>query len=237
MGGVLFENGAHVASTLLGCFVHDLRNRLQMLVSSCAQKKAEEEHGDVLSDIEEGLLLLWRDVENFLSLIRRKSVRFSYVSIRSLLEDIARFTRPFLRDRGVRLRIGGDATRTRPSGVSVTEDTALGAKRVSSGSGGISAEVFGEPSLLRSAILNLIVNAVEAGAKEVVVAVYDRPDCVVITVDDDGHPFDSDSYGLGLASVEFVAKLHNGSLITDRLVKVELRISKERNRKIDFYCV
>lgn len=207
MRGIVFEDGAHVAAALLGCFVHDLCNRLQMLVCRCSDKDASRENGETLSDVEEGLLSLREDVERFLSLMRKKCVRFSSVDFRSLLEDVGKFVRPFLRRNGVRLRINGEG------------------------------EAFAEPALLRSALLNLIVNAVEAGAKEVVIAVQEEVDDVVVTVDDDGRPFDCTENGLGLSSVKFVTDIHEGTLTVGQLVKVKMRISKRINKKIDSYCI
>lgn len=196
MRGILREEGFYVTGILTGCFVHDLCNRLQILIDGY------EDGGR--SDILEALYGLQESVKEFLSLVRHREIEFVPVDFRGLIEDVSRFLRPYLRRKGVKLRTGGYA------------------------------EASAEPLLIRSALLNLVVNAVEAGAKEVVIAVYEHPDCVLVTVDDDGRPFAPTSYGLGLTSVEFVAKVHGGGLLFNRFAKVVLKIGKSRDKKIDF---
>ncbi|MCX7703208.1 MAG: hypothetical protein N2234_03790, partial [Planctomycetota bacterium] len=162
----LGEEALPIAGLLAGCFVHDLKNRLQVVLANCESFKATEQKR-YFENAKKGMLGILRSSEEFLSLIRSKKPKMVLFRLSSLFEELKTFLSPYLRRKGTRLSTRGDAS------------------------------VQMDRSLLRAALMNLIVNAVEAGASKILVGVDVKDDSLILSVDDNGKPLKTTEEGVG----------------------------------------
>ncbi len=89
------------------------------------------------------------------------------------------------------------------------------------------AQVYAEPLLLEAVLMNLMRNAVEAGAKNVRVVLQQSAETSLIELFDDGAGFEkepeplrsskSEGHGFGLAASRAIIELHSGELGLSRL--------------------
>jgi|GEM_PF-3226185 len=196
----LGETGITRAGIMMSCFVHDLRNRLQVILENC---EAFKNSGDIryFNRAKKAVLGIMNSCEDFLALVRFRRLKLRYISLKSVLGELKTFLNPYLQKNNAKLHTSGDA------------------------------RLVAERSLIKSALLNLIINAVEAGARNVVVSVLENENSVILNVDDDGKKFDVKNEGLGLFSVKLVAKLHNGHLILGDDVKAKMLIPRRKENE------
>lgn len=89
------------------------------------------------------------------------------------------------------------------------------------------AQVYAEPLLLEAVLMNLMRNAVEAGAKNVRVVLQQSAETSLVELFDDGAGFErepeplrsskSEGHGFGLAASRAIIELHGGELGLERL--------------------
>jgi len=217
---------------LFGLLVHDLRNPLTSVIAMLQMLKDEATTEQAVEDATAGMVAAQRVggvIEDILQLIALEAgqiqLLWSPVALSSVASDAVGTLRGAARDRHVHLNVRGDAV--------VEVDRAL----------------------LRRALENLLANAVRHAPRdsEIDVVIADRPDNVIICVNDRGPGVPDDkkhdlfakfgvpkkvaqtarrSYGFGLYLVDLVARAHQGrTRVVDRVgggASFELELPHQR---------
>ena len=193
---------------MLAQITHEVRNPLNAL-SLNAELMADELHDldpdrraeawELLATISGEIDRLTELTGHYLQLARRPPAQLSPTGLRPLIDDVARLLRPELEQAGVALRI-------EPGGPDA---------------------VLADGNQLRQALLNVVRNAVEAGARTIVVRPDLRDGALALTITDDGpgmteeeaarafDPFWSSKAsgtGLGLAITRQILEAHGGEV-------------------------
>ncbi|MFK7930596.1 MAG: ATP-binding protein [Myxococcota bacterium] len=196
---------------MLAQITHEVRNPLNAL-SLNAELMADEltsldgdrstEAWDLLDIISTEIERLTQVTGHYLQLARRPRAQIVDTDIDALVEDVARLVRPELDQNDVHLDVVGPPTGTVPA----------------------------DGNQVRQALLNIVRNAVEAGAKRLELTIERAGPSVVLSVADDGpgmseeeaeralDPFWSSKAtgtGLGLAITKQIVEDHGGSLVVD----------------------
>lgn len=204
----LKENLARLGEMVAG-IAHEFRNGLATILGNARlleRAASDEEDRQVARALVDETTALSRVVTEFLQFARQESPRLETLDLAHLAREVA----------------GELATRARASGVSVDVR-------------GDSCPIQGDDLLLRKALVNLVLNAIEAAASHgtegggvVHVEITSDPDSAILRVSDNGPGVSPDAIprifspffttkpegtGLGLALVQKIAVSHNGEIL------------------------
>jgi signal transduction histidine kinase len=210
-----------VIGQMLAQITHEVRNPLNAL-SLTAELMADElaeldperraEAWELLSTISGEIERLTQVTGHYLQLARRPPARLTATRLDRVLDDVARLLRPELDQAGVALTCTAPAPRT----------------------------TLADGNQLRQALLNVVRNAIEAGARAIDIALVDAPGTVTLRITDDGPGMTADEAerafdpfwsgkesgtGLGLAITRQILEAHAG--------EVHVRSQPDRGTTVD----
>lgn len=192
------EIGRVVARTL----VHDVRNIMSILRSNIDFLRMTHDDptsNEALDDLEEALA----DLNSLVNHLRESSMTTTELSEIDIVDSLRLCARVVRSDR-------------RFQDVTLHTDSLYE-----------SLKIIGHPVLLRQAVLNIFVNAAEAGADHIWVRCRREDDAAVVTISDDGPGMDDETMrrafepffstknrgsGLGLVSVKQTVDFHGGAI-------------------------
>ncbi len=187
---------------------HEVRNNLApvRLYTSLLRRRASDDSGmvDIVDKVESGLLALDATVHDLLSFTSDRDPQVNVVALATLIDDV----------------LGSLAPQLEAQDIHTTLDIA---PRLTT---------LGDYGMLRRAVLNLVLNALDAmpHGGELVVTACASPGCVELEIADSGPGLDeqtrrrvfepffstkSHGTGLGLAIVHRIAEVHGGAALAE----------------------